>query len=129
LERAFFNIADNAVTHGGRVTRIRISAQETLEGALIVIEDNGTGILPTDKEQIFEKGYGKNTGLGLFLTREILSITGITIRETGEYHKGARFELCIPFAAYRSPQNRETDRCHIRIPDAEGIPHQDIRVF
>ncbi|MFA6331856.1 MAG: PAS domain S-box protein, partial [Methanoregula sp.] len=41
LERAFFNIADNAVTHGGRVTRIRISAQETLEGALIVIEDNG----------------------------------------------------------------------------------------
>jgi signal transduction histidine kinase len=36
-------------------------------------------------------GFGRHTGLGLFLSREILSITGITITETGEPGKGAVF--------------------------------------
>ena len=33
---------------------------------------------------------------GLYLMREILAITGITIRETGEPGKGARFEMVVP---------------------------------
>jgi len=41
-------------------------------------------------------GYGKHTGLGLALSREILAITGITIRETGTPGAGARFELRVP---------------------------------
>ena len=53
-----------------------------------------------EKEKIFERGYGKNTGLGLFLAREILSITGITIRETGKPGKGARFEIAVPKDAF-----------------------------
>ena len=65
------------------------------------VEDDGTGIPAEEKEKIFERGYGKNTGLGLFLTREILGITGITIRETGIPGKGARFEIAVPTAAYR----------------------------
>jgi len=43
----------------------------------------------------------KNTGLGLFLSREILSITGITIRENGDPGKGARFEMVVPNGIYR----------------------------
>jgi signal transduction histidine kinase len=52
-------------------------------------------------ERIFERGYGKNTGLGLFLSREILAITGITITENGVPGKGARFEITVPKGAYR----------------------------
>jgi len=37
----------------------------------------------------------------LFLSQEILSITGITITETGEPGKGARFEITVPKGAYR----------------------------
>ncbi len=48
---------------------------------IIVCEDDGDGIPDDKKEMIFEKNFGKNTGLGLFLAREILSITGITIQE------------------------------------------------
>jgi len=44
---------------------------------------------------------GGNTGLGLFMVREVLSITGITIEETGEYGKGARFEIHVPPGAWR----------------------------
>ena len=59
------------------------------------------GIPVQEKEKIFRQGYGKNTGLGLFLSREILGITGITIRETGVPRKGARFEIMVPKGAYR----------------------------
>jgi signal transduction histidine kinase len=60
-------------------------------------------VSPDEKEKIFSYGFGKNTGLGLFLSREILSITGITIKETGEYQKGARFEITCPRATIRRP--------------------------
>ncbi|MEI7434508.1 MAG: hypothetical protein WCJ93_09690 [Methanomicrobiales archaeon] len=54
-----------------------------------------------EKEKIFERGYGKNTGLGLALSREILDITGITITETGVPGKGARFEMLVTKGAWR----------------------------
>jgi PAS domain S-box-containing protein len=114
LERAFFNFVDNSLHHGGPVSTIRISVKESPSGeTIITIEDNGMGVPPFDKANIFTKGFGKNTGLGLFLVQEILSITGITIRETGEYHKGARFELLLPQGGYRYPRNTQGDRCHI----------------
>jgi len=68
---------------------------------LIVCEDDGVGVPANEKEKIFERGFGKNTGMDLSLSREILSITGITTRETGELGKGARFEMMVPKGAYR----------------------------
>jgi two-component system CheB/CheR fusion protein len=60
-----------------------------------------TYVMPVEKEKIFERGYGKNTGLGLFLSRDILDITGITIKETGKPGKGARFEMTVPKEMWR----------------------------
>jgi len=48
----------------------------------------GEGVPTYEKEKIFKRGFGKNTGMGLFLAREIPSITGITIHETGDPGKG-----------------------------------------
>lgn len=102
LEKVFQNLIDNTVRHGERVRNISLSllpyAGKTLA---VVYEDDGVGVHGEDKERIFEKGYGKHTGLGLFLTREILAITGITIKESGTYGKGARFEILIPDGKYR----------------------------
>jgi signal transduction histidine kinase len=53
------------------------------------------------KEKIFERGIGQNTGMGLFLSREILSITRIEIQENGMPGKGARFEISIPRGGFR----------------------------
>jgi signal transduction histidine kinase len=55
------------------------------------------------KEKIFLQGFGKHTGLGMYLARAILSITRISISETGEPGKGARFEIVVPDGAYREP--------------------------
>jgi signal transduction histidine kinase len=64
-------------------------------------EDNGPGIAPEEKEKVFQFGYGKGTGLGLFLIREILGTTGITIRETGESGRGVRFVITVPEGGWR----------------------------
>jgi signal transduction histidine kinase len=101
IEKVFYNLIDNAVRHGDHVTRIVFSRQETADGLIVICEDNGVGVPPQDKGHIFAKGFGKDSGLGLFLIREILSITGISIRETGTYEKGARFEMLIPKGDYR----------------------------
>ncbi len=99
LEKVFFNLYDNSLRHGEHVTGIRVSVMEPGGEFIIVVEDNGVGIPAKDKERIFERGVGKNTGLGLFLAREILAITSMTIRETGEPGKGARFEILVPEGA------------------------------
>ena len=39
--------------------------------------------------------------MGLFLIREILSITGISIQETGIYGDGVRFEMKVPAGKWR----------------------------
>jgi signal transduction histidine kinase len=110
LGKVFENLLDNSRRHGERVRHISFSAmQHGLDYMALVYEDDGIGIHETDKERIFEKGFGKNTGLGLFLTREILSITGLGIKETGEYGKGARFEILVPKGKYRFTPPRETD--------------------
>lgn len=65
------------------------------------MEDNGVGVSTEDKPKIFQRGYGKHTGFGLFLTKEILTITGVTIQETGKPGQGARFELIVPSGGFR----------------------------
>ncbi|MDD1657174.1 MAG: PAS domain S-box protein [Methanomicrobiales archaeon] len=100
MEKIFHNLVENAIMHG-QATRIRFSFQETPEGLLLLCEDNGTGISADEKDLIFNRGYGRNTGLGLFLTREILAITGLSIRETGLEGYGARFEIHAPRGVYR----------------------------
>ncbi|MDD1719578.1 MAG: PAS domain S-box protein [Methanoregulaceae archaeon] len=101
LERVFYNIIDNALKHGKRVTEISFRSAETENGMCISISDNGIGVPVQDKKNIFERGFGHNSGFGLFLTREILDITDISIVENGIEGEGARFELIVPRGHYR----------------------------
>ena len=103
LERVFFNMVENITCQARGATVIRSGYMITDDGAIIFIEDDGPGIPAEAKERIFEKGAGTEGAVGLFLSREILSITGITIRETGEPGKGARFEITVPKGSYRVP--------------------------
>jgi PAS domain S-box-containing protein len=102
LEKVFFNLFDNAYRHGEHATEIVVRCGIAEERLTIMVEDNGIGIPENEKEKIFEKGFGKNTGFGLFLAREILSITGITIRETGTPGNGGRFEIQVPKGKFRT---------------------------
>lgn len=101
ISRVFSNLLDNSVRHSGNVSAIRVSCSESADGLIINWEDNGVGIPHDEKDRIFERGYGKNTGLGLFLAREILSITGMSIIETGKEGEGVRFQITVPKGNYR----------------------------
>ncbi|HOJ97469.1 MAG TPA: HAMP domain-containing sensor histidine kinase [Methanospirillum sp.] len=96
------NLIDNSIRHGGELHEIRFSTRREDGYLIVVYEDDGCGVPVHEKEKIFERGYGKHTGLGLFLAREILSITGLSIHETGIPGKGARFEITVPPDRYRS---------------------------
>ena len=97
---------ENSVKHGDHVTRIRVWHSVTPEGATIVFEDDGVGIPQEKKAQIFLRSDGTRASRGsLIFVREILDITGITITETGEPGKGARFEMMVPKGAWRSIGN------------------------
>jgi len=102
FDRVFYNLIDNTLRHGGDKTKtIHISSQESDANLKIIYEDDGVGIAEDERKRLFTHGFGKHTGLGLFLSREILSITGITITENGIQEKGARFEILIPPEKYR----------------------------
>lgn len=101
LERVFYIFMDNSVRHAQHLSSIRMRALERADTMVLVYEDDGIGIPSDEKEAIFRSGYGNNTGLGLHLAREILSITGISISETGEAGKGARFEIAVPAGRWR----------------------------
>lgn len=103
FQRVMYNLLDNALRYARGMTQLTLRSATEGETLILFIEDNGPGVSADEKERIFERGFGHNTGLGLFLVREILGITGITIRETGEPGKGARFEIRVPPGKYRFP--------------------------
>ena len=99
--KVFLKLIENALIHGTHATLIRFSCREAEDGLIISCEDNGVGIPEVSKERIFRREYFRNTGYGLFLISEILSITGLSIRETGTPGSGALFEIHVPRGAYR----------------------------
>ena len=101
LEKVFSNLIGNALQYGETITDISFTGDVQNEEYLIACEDNGVGISNDDKSRLFTRGFGKHTGLGLFLSKEILSITGFTITENGTPGRGARFEIRIPAGAWR----------------------------
>ena len=101
IVKVCYNLIDNAVRYGNKITTIQFSVQKRSDDTIIICEDDGVGVPAEVKEKIFVRGFGINTGLGLALSREILDISGITLKETGEPGKGARFEMTVPKGVYR----------------------------
>jgi PAS domain S-box-containing protein len=101
LEKVFYNLLDNTFRHGERATYIKVRFERSDGVGLLYIEDDGVGIAADEKELIFRRGYGKNTGLGLYVSKEVLGITGIGITENGELGKGTRLVITIPPGIFR----------------------------
>lgn len=101
FEKVVYNLIENALRYGETLTTItwRIEYHDTIMN--LIIEDDGIGIPEEEKEQIFSFGYGQHTGFGLFMAKEILSITNMTINETGIPGKGAQFVIEIPSGYFR----------------------------
>ena len=115
LSIAVGNIIDNAVryTASGGSVGISLDAEEAF--AIIKIQDTGIGIAPEDKTRLFTKFYrGSNvmhletegTGLGLFITKNIVVSHGGEVWFNSEHTKGTTFFIKLPReASSKSPTN------------------------
>jgi signal transduction histidine kinase len=107
IERVFSHLIDNTIEHGERATEIRITCHKTPEGLTIVYEDNGVGIEDGKRANLFTSGVAKVSGFSLVFIHDLLDLSLMGIRETGEPGKGARFEITVPNGMYRFTGNGE----------------------
>lgn len=101
LEKVFYTLLENALRHGGTVTTVEFSCETAGDALKVICRDNGGGVPQEYKEAIFQRAYFHHTGFGLYLSRTILGITGIEIRETGIPQEGARFEISAHAGTFR----------------------------
>lgn len=101
ITHVFAILIKNAIDHATGLTRITFS--ESVEGSDLVIacEDDGPGIPESERKTLFDRGHGRNRGYSLWLSREILAISGATLEEKGREGCGARFEIRIPEGMWR----------------------------
>jgi signal transduction histidine kinase len=96
LRQLFYNLLDNTLKYGENTTQIRVSYKESNGQLSLVYEDNGVGIASGDKAKIFNRSFGKGTGLGLYLIAKIMEVYGWQIEEIGAEGEGAKFVFTIP---------------------------------
>ena len=96
LRQLFYNLIDDTLKHGEKVSQIRVYYEEGEDQLKLVYEDDGIGVPNDEKKKIFKEGYGKGTGYGLYLIKKICEEYGWTIQETGKPGKGAQFTMTIP---------------------------------
>ncbi len=110
LPRVFENLLDNSLRHGVGLTWVGVSCEQVRDELHVLWEDDGGGIQPEMKEKVFLRGVGSNTGLGLFLSWEILEFSEMRIQEDGEYGKGVRFRIIAPPGRWRQLECRQSDK-------------------
>lgn len=96
LRQIFYNLIENSLKHGERVTKIKVYYTEEKDCLKLIYEDNGVGIPEAEKTKIFREGYGKGTGYGLYLIQKICEAYGWTIHETSTRREGAKFVMTLP---------------------------------
>jgi PAS domain S-box-containing protein len=101
LPKVFSNLFESSILQGKTVSRIKVECFRTGEGLTITWEDDGKGIPDDAKESIFDFSDKNTRGLGFFIAKEILAVTGITIRENGIAGKGTRFEISVAPGTFR----------------------------
>jgi PAS domain S-box-containing protein len=101
FDKVFFNFLDNSLRHGKQVRNVRLDSSEEGDVLRIIYSDDGVGVAEKDKPKLFQRGYGSHTGMGLFLAKEILSITDLSIDEEGRPGKGVRFVIRVPKGHFR----------------------------
>jgi PAS domain S-box-containing protein len=99
LRQLIYNLIDNTRKYAQKASTARVYYQKAEGGELhLIYEDNGVGIPPANKPQLFKQGFttGGGTGLGLFLSKKMIEVYGWQITETGEPGRGVKFMVTIP---------------------------------
>lgn len=112
LRQALLNLLKNAQEAAGKGGTVRCSARATVAGGVrVVVEDSGPGIPDDVRERLFEPFFTtkeKGTGLGLTLSREIVTEHGGELSLETSSLGGAAFVVALPPEGSERPAPRET---------------------
>jgi signal transduction histidine kinase len=101
------NLVRNAIKFSPKGGTVTVDVRETGEVAEVSVTDEGVGIVPEEQDKIFDRFYQvesgvarsfPGTGLGLYITSELLHAMGGTIRVDSEPGKGSTFTFTLPLA-------------------------------
>jgi len=101
IKPAISNILNNAVEHTGSEPTVRITTSETDDVAVVRIADDGPGIPPAQREDIFRRGVtsdGGSNGLGLHIVSTLIERSGGSIHVEDSDLGGAAFVVELPLA-------------------------------
>ncbi len=100
LQRAIYNLLDNAVRHAGEDKWIGITLRTDNDKAIIEISDHGSGIAPEELEHIWDRYYTKRqrsgkgvSGLGLAIVKQIVSQHNGVCKAESEVGAGSVFSI------------------------------------
>ncbi len=103
LHRVLSNLGQNAIQAGA--TRVEINARRNGDRIVIEVSDNGPGLAPRAREQLFHPFTGSSrpggTGLGLAIARELMRAHGGDIRLERSTGEGTCFRLTLPAPSAR----------------------------
>lgn len=106
LQQVFLNLINNALDAVGPEGVVEINTRKNAKGCLVIeCADNGPGIRPENLEQIFDpffttKDPDKGTGLGLYISYDIVKKLGGTISVENRKGGGALFKIILPVKSY-----------------------------
>jgi signal transduction histidine kinase len=111
LERSLTNLVDNACRHAA--SEVKVSLSREGRRVRVIVDDDGPGIEPADRERIFERFTRLDdsrardqggAGLGLAVVRSIIVRHGGQVWADDSPLGGARFTIELPAAAGRHPR-------------------------
>src|SRR3989337_1941285 len=91
-----------------KLTKIRLYYEEEESLIKLIYEDNGVGVPEEMKSRLFEKGFGKGTGYGLYLIKRICEAYGWTIQKSNKKEQGAQFTITIPKTEIEGKRSYQT---------------------
>lgn len=115
LQRVFINLLSNAINHSPRGSKVKIILKSKDNQQQILVIDKGSGISPDELPYLFQRFYqvnstrqGKGSGLGLYLSRQIIETHGGKIWAENRPHQGAIFGCSLPLYLVTSYDQDET---------------------
>lgn len=116
LTQVVRNLLDNSIKYTKAEGRIDVTVKSNLRSVAVSIRDNGIGIDARNLQRIFDKFFREyheesvaagGTGLGLFITKELVERQGGTLTVTGRRNRGTT--AIVRFPRY-APKKRKTRR-------------------
>lgn len=112
LKRVLVNLISNAINHSPRGARVEIVLETQTAYQIVKVMDSGAGIKPEEAPYLFERFYqgssdrqASGSGLGLYLTRQIIEAHGGTIWVDRHFPQGAIFGFRLPALIYFPQSN------------------------